>query len=193
MPVTTKPPRRPSAFQRPLREPERPTANRTRRFFGRSFTVSRPGGHALTLSMTAVALLSVVVLIILGLPLYNLANSLHRHHQVSLELAQAQAQRRELTRDLERWSDPDYISAQARQRLGYVKPGETRYKVVDPGAKYLTHTHEGDNVSDRPWFLAIADSAVAADKREDKAAQVSTSRRGTPAEGATQVPQKENP
>ena len=29
--------------------------------------------------------------------------------------------------------DPTYIASQARERLGYAKPGETQYAVVGPG------------------------------------------------------------
>jgi hypothetical protein len=49
------------------------------------------------------------------------------------ELAQAQQQRDEGTANLKRWDDPAFIQAQARARLGYVKPGETAYRVIDPG------------------------------------------------------------
>ncbi|QOX82219.1 septum formation initiator family protein [Nanchangia anserum] len=75
--------------------------------------------------MTTVVLVLAVIVIVLGAPLYNLANSLHEQHRASVELAQARAEKTELTTELNRWSDPDYISAQARERLGYVKPGET--------------------------------------------------------------------
>ncbi len=30
-----------------------------------------------------------------------------------------------------RWNDPAYVAAQARNRLGYVKPGEIAYSVLD--------------------------------------------------------------
>lgn len=36
-----------------------------------------------------------------------------------------------LERERERWKDPAYITAQARERLYYVKPGEVRFLVVD--------------------------------------------------------------
>jgi hypothetical protein len=37
----------------------------------------------------------------------------------------------ELEAERERWSDPAYITAQARERLYYVKPGEVVYLVDD--------------------------------------------------------------
>lgn len=32
----------------------------------------------------------------------------------------------------ERWKDPDYVAAQARERLNFVRPGETKYIVLGP-------------------------------------------------------------
>ena len=44
----------------------------------------------------------------------------------------------ELTAERERWNDPAYITAQARERLFYVKPGEVVYLIdndLDPAAQ----------------------------------------------------------
>ncbi|WP_236623414.1 FtsB family cell division protein, partial [Demequina mangrovi] len=38
----------------------------------------------------------------------------------------------DLTADLARWNDPAYVEAQARERLAFVYPGETPYRVIDP-------------------------------------------------------------
>ena len=46
-------------------------------------------------------------------------------------MAAAEEQIDQLEQDLENWSDPDYISAQARSRLGYRHEGETQFSVVD--------------------------------------------------------------
>lgn len=37
----------------------------------------------------------------------------------------------ELEKEKRRWSDPAYVQAQARERFGYVMPGEKSYQVVD--------------------------------------------------------------
>lgn len=44
----------------------------------------------------------------------------------------AQADVDDLDAQLERWQDPAFVVAQARERLAYVYPGETPYRVVDP-------------------------------------------------------------
>jgi cell division protein FtsB len=40
--------------------------------------------------------------------------------------------------DVDRWSDPAYIEAQARDRLVYVFPGDLTYLVIDNGAAATT-------------------------------------------------------
>jgi cell division protein FtsB len=48
------------------------------------------------------------------------------------QLVDAQAQVDDLQGQVARWNDPAYVIAQARDRLVYVLPGETPYRVVDP-------------------------------------------------------------
>jgi len=38
----------------------------------------------------------------------------------------------DLQAELDRWEDPAFIKAQARQRLSYIMPGERSYRVNDP-------------------------------------------------------------
>ena len=40
-----------------------------------------------------------------------------------------------LTTDRNQWRDPDYVRAQARERLNFVLPGQTRYVVIDDRPK----------------------------------------------------------
>jgi len=48
------------------------------------------------------------------------------------ELAEARLTNANLENELERWSDPAYVTSQARSRLSFVMPGERAYRVVDP-------------------------------------------------------------
>lgn len=80
----------------------------------------------------------------------------------------------DLEAELRRWEDPAYVRAQARERLGYVMPGEVGYTVVhDPpepepeiGADGLPLDVEG------PWYsrlwasLEVADRPAAAEDQE---------------------------
>ncbi len=42
-----------------------------------------------------------------------------------------------LTLDKHRWADPAYVQQQARERFGWVLPGEVGYRVVDAGGHTL--------------------------------------------------------
>ena len=46
------------------------------------------------------------------------------------QISERSAEIAELESELARWEDPDYVKAQARERLGWVMPGEIGYRVV---------------------------------------------------------------
>ena len=72
-----------------------------------------------------------------------------------------------MQRQLDLWNDPDYISTQARERLGYVRPGETQYTVVDPGAQYQDSALAAAAAPTgpaRPWVQQLAILVVKADQ-----------------------------
>ncbi|WP_170152503.1 FtsB family cell division protein [Thermasporomyces composti] len=52
--------------------------------------------------------------------------------ELRAEKAQRQERVAELERELRRWRDPAYVEAQARDRFGWVRPGEVGYVVVGP-------------------------------------------------------------
>lgn len=74
---------------------------------------------------------------------------------------------------IERWSDDAYVQAQARDRLGYVMPGETPYVVVDP--EYVTGEEPADAEDDGPvtmprtgpWYVTVWDSVQVAGEVDD--------------------------
>ena len=53
------------------------------------------------------------------------------------QIAARESDINELEREKERWHDPAYVAAQARERLSYVMPGETSYVVLDKDGKPL--------------------------------------------------------
>ena len=71
---------------------------------------------------------------------------------------------------MRRWDDPDYVRTQARERLGWVVPGETGYRVVDADGKPLGGGSEitaGTSRRDRrrsAWWSKLWGSVEAADK-----------------------------
>ena len=92
-------------------------------------------------SLTARAIALTVVLLILTI---SYASSLRIYyaqaHDIAAtkaEIAERQQRIVELEGELARWQDDEYVRTQARQRLGWVVPGETGYKVVDAQGKPL--------------------------------------------------------
>ncbi|NKX53232.1 FtsB family cell division protein [Arthrobacter mobilis] len=79
--------------------------------------------------------------------------------QLQDEIAQEQAEQAQLKKEIARWDDPAYIKQQARDRIFYVMPGETRYMVT--GAEGLSESKEHASrsaPSDLPWVDALWDS-----------------------------------
>lgn len=72
-----------------------------------------------------------------------------RHKIASLEedVQLTEDQIAALEEEQERWGDPAYIMAQARERLYYVKPGEVSYLIVDD-LDPADEPREADPVSD---------------------------------------------
>ena len=125
-------------------------------------------------SLTTRAIALVVVLLILTV---SYASSLRVYFAQAHEIAASQAeiatrQQRiaELQGELGRWDDEDYVRTQARERLGWVVPGEVGYRVVDAEGNPLGGGAEigaGTTLQDRPqdaWWSKLLGSAEAADK-----------------------------
>ncbi len=80
----------------------------------------------------------------------------------------AQAQVDDLDAQLVRWQDPAFVVAQARERLAYVYPGETPYRVVDPevarpaAVGSVDEAANGDATDGDPWFNRMWASVEAA-------------------------------
>ncbi|OHV03041.1 FtsB family cell division protein [Mycobacterium talmoniae] len=78
------------------------------------------------------------------------------------QLAAVDAKLRQQISDLQeqktKLADPAYIKAKARERLGYVMPGETPYQVqVPPGAAAPAEPGAGPEAAARqgPWYAAL--------------------------------------
>lgn len=72
---------------------------------------------------------------------------------------------------LERWDDPAYVEQQARERLKFVRPGETSYQVIGAekllgdslaGRSRVVVPHQGDDSI--PWYGKMWSSIVIADR-----------------------------
>lgn len=74
--------------------------------------------------------------------------------QLRAERDAAQEEVDDLSADLKRWDDAAYIVAQARERLAYVFPGETPYRVVDPEVAGGSEATD-DSAVERPELTAV--------------------------------------
>jgi len=88
-------------------------------------------------------------------------------------IAAAQERTTSLQTSIDRWNDDAYVQQQARDRLGFVMPGETPYVVVDPetvtGEEPTASEETGPVTMPRtgPWYLTIWDSVQVAGEVED--------------------------
>jgi cell division protein FtsB len=74
-----------------------------------------------------------------------------------------------LRQEERQWSDPAYVEQQARERLKFVRVGETSYTVIDaesvpadaPGPTAAAHAHTSS--ANIPWYGQLWESLVIAD------------------------------
>ncbi len=81
---------------------------------------------------------ALVLLVVMVLLIASYTASLHTWWQQRQEIRATEAeiewrktQIAELTDDAQRWDDPAFIAQQARERFGWVLPGEVGYRVLD--------------------------------------------------------------
>jgi cell division protein FtsB len=112
-----------------------------------------------------------VLVIILAALVVSYASSLRawvdQQQQMSaLRVEQADQTQRvgELQDEIDRWNDPAFVKAQARERFGYVMPGEIGYVVLDDKAVATTTATSTVKVkAATPWWQQLWGSVGAAD------------------------------
>lgn len=117
------------------------------------------------------------VFILLGLLIALVAPSFFQwlrleqdRQEILAELEAAKAKQSQIERELKLWENPEYISSQARERLGFVKPGETQYSVIDPGPAYQDVAQVAAAASkgpQRPWMQKFVLLTSLADSTEE--------------------------
>jgi cell division protein FtsB len=118
----------------------------------------RPGGRGAQRSRTTAAAASTaagqrrprftgraaILVLVVAVLTVSYASSLRAYLQQRAHIADLKAQIAErsasiddLEREKRRWNDPAYVQAQARERFGYLMPGETSYVVLGEDGKPL--------------------------------------------------------
>ena len=93
--------------------------------------------RGLHVTRRAIVLILVVVALVISFG-GSLRGYLAQQHELAVaeqEIRDRSAQIADLEAELARWDDPDYVKAQARDRLGWVMPGETGYRVIGAEGK----------------------------------------------------------
>ena len=86
--------------------------------------------------------------------------------QLQDQVLQSKKSVAELKHEKARWDDPNYIEAQARERLDYVFPGDFTYLVIDD--KPVAETANGQPISDKiqttkvDWVASMLSSVFTA-------------------------------
>ncbi|KAB8287505.1 septum formation initiator [Bifidobacterium ramosum] len=105
---------------------------------------------------------------------YTYAINLSELNGLKREEASLIAQKRELENSIARWNDKAYVAAQAREKLGFVFPGEQVVHVEHPEAVTGSTTDSadgeataGDDKKALPWYSELAYSFEKADGDND--------------------------
>jgi cell division protein FtsB len=84
------------------------------------------------------------------------------------QIAERQATIAQLEDELSRWNDPSYIKTQARERLGWVIPGEVGYRVIGTDGTVVSGevgSIKGNNdPANQAWYERIWSSVQTADQ-----------------------------
>ena len=116
------------------------------------------GGLDVSTRLLVVLIVAAILSVMLVPSLYQWWQQERELAQIKTQVAQQQQQNADMQRQLDLWNDPDYISTQARERLGFVRPGETQYTVVDPGPQYQDSALAAAAASTgpaRPWVQQL--------------------------------------
>jgi cell division protein FtsB len=90
-----------------------------------------------------------VLVVVLAVLVVSYASSMRAYLQqrshindLRSQIDTSQRDIKSLEREKRRWADDAYIEAQARERFGWVLPGETSYQVIDRNGKPLEQSDE---------------------------------------------------
>lgn len=124
------------------------------------------------LTQRALALMVVAAVMVLSMA-SSLRVYLRQEEQTATaraQIAEREAAIADLQQEVERWKDPNYVRAQARDRLGWVMPGEVGYRVIGPDGKPLGGGSTIQGSSSLPagehrttWWERLDGSIAAAD------------------------------
>ncbi|MCC9312030.1 septum formation initiator family protein [Kitasatospora sp. RB6PN24] len=125
-----------------------------------------PGRPRFTSRATVLVLVLCSLVAILAYPARQFINQRDEIAAQRVKAEQAKHAVEQLTAEKARWQDPEYVKAQARQRLHYAMPGEIPFTAVDPtprpGTTEPSGTGSGPAAKALPWYTTVWNSVDAA-------------------------------
>lgn len=115
-----------------------------------------------------------LVLVLLGVFLFpTVSGYIDQRREVTELKQQIEAQQTDISGlegDVAQWKNPDFIERSARDRLRFVRPGETAFTVVDDTGEVLVEPLPGmasvtnDVHESRPWYGEMWESVKVANE-----------------------------
>lgn len=180
---------RTSGDRRPGSASSRPaSASRPRSVPRGTDPADEPDGPVITITRRALILIAVVVVALATLvPTLNTYVA-QRQQLASLQdqVSDQQDEVSDLQAQVDRWGDPNYVAAQARERLLFAMPGETQYRLMDSSGNDVPLTEAQQKQADASsgdWFTTLWSSVEGASRADPGTTSVS------PADGRADDPQ----
>lgn len=103
------------------------------------------------------------------------------------QVAEKQAQVQELQHRVDRWEDPNFVAAQARERLLYAMPGETQYRLTDTSGQDVPLTEKqkvAEAAAQEDWYDSLWTSVEASSRLQPQDVPDATTTERTGGSGA---------
>lgn len=128
----------------------------------------------------------VIVVVVVIVILFSSLSTIRVYFSIKRDIANArqeivatQENIESLEGQLKRWDDPDYVKAQARERLGWVMPGERGLRVVGPDGRPFGSVNpiQGEVLPKNErigssWFARVWTSVQVADNPEPEEPEI---------------------
>ncbi|AEK37358.1 FtsB family cell division protein [Corynebacterium variabile] len=141
------------------------------RQMARSFVQLKSSVNPGVLVITVLVLAAVMVSV--SQPLRNYFEQRADIAEVNAKIDRQEAEQQALTEEIEKYGSEAYLKEQARTRLGLVEPGETAWRLLDPGidsgADYVPGEVTESDEPETPWYSQLWGSVATPPDAEDEA------------------------
>ncbi|WP_315146927.1 septum formation initiator family protein [Corynebacterium variabile] len=141
------------------------------RQMARSFVQLKSSVNPGVLVITVLVLAAVMVSV--SQPLRNYFEQRADIAEVNAKIDRQEAEKQALTEEIEKYGSEAYLKEQARTRLGLVEPGETAWRLLDPGidsgADYVPGEVTESDEPETPWYSQLWGSVATPPDAKDEA------------------------